>query len=275
MTEVSFAKTFLSTLDLKTSKYGHDYVFDPVNFELRIPYALPKLPHPQHPLPPKPNDDLSKAAVPAPGAEKATSTTNTINITLKSSRNPAMTYSLPSTPPSTTIASIKQQLHDYLGGESAVSSVDKIKILQNKKPVPASKQTVADLVDQTTKDLELGVMVMGGAPDPPPQTQTSAVTAKSPEPVGPDSENAAIEAETGLNPTEQATEVMQDVQPTVSTTSNPVQPGEESGVSVLDSAEFWSDLEGFLGQRARVSQDEATRLSSLFKKAWQSSTATP
>ena len=218
---------------------------------------------------------MTKPVVSAPGAEPAASTTNTINITLKSNRNPVMTMTLSSTAPTTTITSIKEQLHNYLGGPAVVSGVDKIKILHNKKPIPSTKQTVADLVDTTTKDLELGVMVMGGAPDPPPQDVTS-VKLKSPEPAGPDSENAAVEAETGVNPAHQVKEVdnMQGVEMTPAVTSQPVQPQADSGSSLLHDSEFWNDLEGFLAQRLR-SQEEATKLKSLFERSWRSSIDKP
>lgn len=234
---------------------------------------MPKLPTPQHPPPPKPQNDLSAAPPPVPGAEKATTTTNTINITLKSNRNPSMTYTLPSTPPSTTIASLKEQLHTYLGG-SSVTSIEKIKILLNKKPVPPSKTTVAELVDTDTKDLELGVMVMGGAPDPPPQ-QSTAVKSRVPEAGGPESENAATEAETGVNPGDVAATPMEGVQATTAETgSEPVQPGEVSGTDVLQSQEFWNDLEGFLAQRTK-SEEEAKKLRGMFEAAWRSNTSAP
>lgn len=278
MTEVSFAKSFLTSLDNKPTKYQPDHIFDPATFGLRVPYVLPKLPTPQHPPPPKPQNDLSKVATPAPGAEPATASTNTINVVLKSSKNPNMTYSIPSAPPSTTIASLRQQVQDYLGGADVVASIDKIKILHSKKPVPASKQTIGDVIGMTTtKDLELGVMVMGGAPDPPPQK----MKASQPEPAGPGSENAAVEAETGLNPAETSTRSADamEVDATTNKTrtesqSQPVQPGEEAGLQVLSSKEFWTDLEGFLAQRIR-SQEEGSRLRSIFESAWQSNNAKP
>lgn len=194
-----------------------------------------------------------------------------------------MTYSVPSAPPSTTIASLRQQIQTYLGGPSVVASIDKIKILHSKKPVPASKQTIGDVISTTaTKDLELGVMVLGGAPDPPPQdTTTTEVTARPPEPAGPGSENAAVEAETGLNPEETITRSADamDVEPTTGddkaeSQSQPVQPGEDAGLEVLSSKEFWMDLEGFLAQRIR-SQEEAVKLRSIFESAWRSNGATP
>jgi len=195
-----------------------------------------------------------------------------------------MTLSLPSTAPSTTITALKQQVHNYLGGPSVVTSIDKIKILLNKKPIPASKQTVADIVnDATTKDVELGVMVMGGAPDPAPQNTepgTSDSAAEIPEPEvpapGPGSENAVVEAETGVNPAEDSKDVsmdaMEDTQDT--SQSQPVQPGGDSGDAVLQTDEFWGDLEGFLAQRIRSAED-ATRLRGVFERAWRSGSAAP
>lgn len=153
-------------------------------------------------------------------------------------------------------------------------------MLLNKKPVPASKQTVADIVDASTKDLELGIMVMGGAPDPPQQdARPTAVKARGSEAAGPGSENAAVEAETGANPAEEAREanvgMTGSAQPAEQQTeSQPVQPGEYSGDAVLQSAEFWTDLEGFLAQRIR-SQEDATRLRGVFESAWRSTSAVP
>ena len=198
-----------------------------------------------------------------------------------------MTLSLPSTPPSTPIQSLRSQIQSYLGGPSVVPSLDKIKILHNKKPVPASKSTVGEIVgaDVAVKDLELGVMIMGGAPDPPPQdTSTTTDKAGVPEAAGPGSENAAVEAETGLNPADatSAKTTSGDAMDVDSATekgqsesqSQAVQPGESSGAAVLQDKEFWTDLEGFLSQRIR-SQEEAQRIRAVFEKAWSSSQAAP
>src|SRR5436305_9576631 len=42
MSELSFAKTFLTTLDAKTTRYSADHVFDPKTFETRIPVCVPQ-----------------------------------------------------------------------------------------------------------------------------------------------------------------------------------------------------------------------------------------
>lgn len=132
--------------------------------------------------------------------------------------------------------------------------IEKIKILLNKKPVPPSKRTVVDALDDkpgTVKEIEFGVMIMGGAPDPPPQ-QPSASTA------------ASQKAETAPMEGVEATRV----------SSEPVQPGAASGTAVLETTAFWDDLQGFLEQRIR-DQSEAQRLRGVFEKAWQSSTSAP
>jgi hypothetical protein len=40
MSELNFAKTFLTTLDGKTTKYSPDHVFDPKTFATRIPVRV-------------------------------------------------------------------------------------------------------------------------------------------------------------------------------------------------------------------------------------------
>jgi hypothetical protein len=48
MSELSFAKTFLTTLDAKNRKYSSDHVFDPKTFTTRIPVFVPQsIPHAQ------------------------------------------------------------------------------------------------------------------------------------------------------------------------------------------------------------------------------------
>ena len=136
------------------------------------------------------------------------------------------------------------QLH--LGGSSIVN-IEKIKILYNKKPIPPSKKTLSDALDgvDAGKQLDLAVMVMGGAPDPPlePPTTAPAAAAESDE--------------------------MEDLQTQTQISGEAVQPGEVSEKPVLEQAGFWDDLQGFLGQRIK-DQGEAERLRGLFERAWRS-----
>jgi hypothetical protein len=112
--------------------------------------------------------------------------------------------------------------------------VDKIKLLYNKKPTTDSK-TLKDLLGdaaESAKDIEFTVMVMGGIP-------------------------------AGASPGIQSTE------PSAASATTPVAEGSgSSGKDVLSEDGFWIDLQGFLQQRIR-DETEATRLSSLFRSAWQ------
>ncbi|KIX94198.1 uncharacterized protein Z520_10225 [Fonsecaea multimorphosa CBS 102226] len=262
MGDLQFAKQFLTALDNKPNKYQADHVFDPKTFQMRLPYTLPKLSTPPHPPPPK---SVPVTAAP-PGSEPSTPT---ITLVLKSARNPNMTLVIPSVPPATvTIQVLKERIQATLGGPSVVPNLDKVKLLLNKKPIPPSKQTVAEAlvgsgITSTTgsSEVEFGVMVMGGAPDPP-QTH---VTAPLDETTASEQASAAA-AETGGAQTESKKTgaegtPMEDVQTTATT-------------SVLESKEFWDDLQRFLEQRIG-SADDAGKARGIFERAWRSATEKP
>ncbi|ETN44619.1 uncharacterized protein HMPREF1541_10289 [Cyphellophora europaea CBS 101466] len=258
MSELQFAKQFLTSLDAKAVKFQPDHAFDPKTFATRIPYTLPKLSHPPHPEPPKSGATLD----PAPGSEPAPSSAPPITLTLKSNRNPNMSLTLTSLPISTPVASVKERIQSHLGGPPAVS-LEKIKIILNKKPIPSSKKTLADAFADTdvadTTDVALSVMVMGGAVDPAVTTHTEAWAEDVDQTVGPESEKAAAEAlaaDAGG---------MEGVMPT--TTSS-------TADDELAKPEFWSDLEAFLGQRLK-DESRAKQLRGTFESAWSSSRAAP
>jgi ubiquitin-like protein 4 len=182
-----------------------------------------------------------------------------------------MTYTLPSIDPATTtLQAIKEHIQSYLGGSSVVASVDKVKLLLNKKPIGSSKKTVSEALEgsETGTQVELGVMVMGGAPDPPPQAHPVPQAGFAAAVSAPESEKAALEADE-----KKATDAtpMEGVETSGRT---PVQPGEGRGKAVLETSEFWDDLQGFLQQRIRSSED-AVKLRAVFERAWKSSTAAP
>jgi ubiquitin-like protein 4 len=144
--------------------------------------------------------------------------------------------------------------------------VEKIKLLLNKKPIPASKKTVSEALEgsdvSASSEIEFGVMIMGGAPDPSPQVLGAAILSSAPE-----SEKAGLEAQerkAGASVTP-----MEGVE-----AAAPVQPGEVSGQQILETPEFWEDLQAFLEQRIRHAED-ATSLRGLFERAWRSSTSAP
>lgn len=247
MSELNFAKTFLGTLDAKNTKYKSDHVFDPKTFATRIPFTIPKLQHPPHPLPPR-----TSSTTAAPGSERISPTAV---IVLKSTRNPVLSLTLPDLQPATTsIAQLKDAVQLALGGAGVVGT-EKIKILYNKKPIPASKKTVAEAIDggnANAKEVEFGVMVMGGAPDQvvgstPTDEEAAAATSSAP-----GSEAAATAAATAAN---EGTMPMEGV--------------ERSGSqSVLAQAQFWDDLQGFLVQRLK-NEEEAVKWRKVFEGAWK------
>lgn len=88
---------------------------------------------------------------------------STITIHLKSTRNPTLSLTLPSTPTSTSILDLKERIASEINQPSA--SADKIRILYQKKPCADSK-TVKDVVgdealSKQEATVEFGVMVMG------------------------------------------------------------------------------------------------------------------
>ena len=186
-----------------------------------------------------------------------------------------MTLTLTDLAPSTQISDLKTQVHTHLGGSSVVD-ISKIKILSNKKPIPPSKKTVAEvLADQApSQAVEFGVMVMGGAPDPPPSAPTTLFAAsQQAAPSGPGSEDAAAEA-SAAKAAPEPVNTSTPMEGLEKTKSPPVQPGEASGKALLSSEDFWSDLRGFLAQRIK-DEDDAEKLVSLFRSAWNSSNAKP
>ena len=148
-------------------------------------------------------------------------------------------------------------MQSELGGPSAVAA-EKIKILYNKKPVPASKKTVGDVVESEDlkrgKTVELGVMIMGGAPDPPaklaPTLNTSAASSGVEE---------AAEA-----PIPTLSESMEGIEKV----SSPPPVQGPIGKEILETDAFWTDLQGFLEQRTK-DEAQAAELIHRWKNNWE------
>ncbi|CAG9979469.1 unnamed protein product [Clonostachys byssicola] len=145
MAEVSFASTFLTTLDARPIKLPADYVEDARKYPGRQPYILPRMPKP-----------MSKPTNLAPGQERS------VKVTLKSARNPPLDIKLTSQPLDTSILDLKAQVH-----AQTRAPVEKLKILHNKKPVPDSK-VLKELLGDADTSVEFTLMVMGGAAAIPP-----------------------------------------------------------------------------------------------------------
>lgn len=170
----------------------------------------------------------------APGSSKS------INLRLKSARNPALEFTVSNAPISTTsVSDLKDAVRErVVDGQNERVPLEKIKILYKRKPVTG--KTVAELLEDEPellaggKTVELGVMIMGGAKTVEEQAAgagqgTSSSSSSSPKPaIGP------------------------------------------SGEVLLETEAFWNDLEGYLEQRLK-DIDEAQKLTTLFKGAWTAS----
>jgi ubiquitin-like protein 4 len=136
-------------------------------------------------------------------------------------------------------------------------AAEKIKILHNKKPVPASKKTVSDVLEgrdrEKGKTVELGVMIMGGVPDPPVMSGATSRAEATPSGLG-------GVADTSASPPPEGMEGIETV------SSPPIGQG-LSGKEVLETDEFWMDLQGYLQQRLK-DEAQAVRLVQKWKSSW-------
>ena len=164
----------------------------------------------------------------APGSSKS------INVHLKSARNPALEFTVSNIPITTTsVSDLKDAVRErVVDAQDGKIGLDKIKILYKRKPV--SGKTIAELLEDEPellaggKKVEFGVMIMGGA--------------KAVEEAGGNDE-ASSSPKPAIGP---------------------------SGEALVETDAFWSDLEGYLEQRLK-DVEEAQKLTTLFKGAWTAS----
>ena len=121
------------------------------------------------------------------------------------------------------------ELKQKVASELGLDSVDKIRVLHKKKPAVDSKSIKDIMGEDQGKTLELNVMIMGGMPEKSSDPPKTSIDAEMPD--------------------------------------APVAQG-ESGSPVMQSAEFWSDLQGFLMQRVR-DQAVAERAAKMFAEVWK------
>jgi hypothetical protein len=194
-----------------------------------------------------------------------------------------MTLTLLSLPLNTPISAIKTQIQTHLGGASSVSSIDKIKILLNKKPIPSTKKTLEDAFQgveeaEGKEEVSLGVMVMGGARDPvggngevvidmaKGATAEGAGDGEGKRDVPP---AAAVDASAPGSEKAQA-QAQTQTQPATSDAMEGVEQGDSHGdwQDELTKPEFWTDLEGFLQQRLK-SQVGGKKFKDIIEQAWR------
>ncbi|RKF78109.1 hypothetical protein GcM3_067011 [Golovinomyces cichoracearum] len=151
MTELTFAQSFLSTIDGYPTRISSDHVEDPRKYPSRPTFNLPKHTQPQ-PKKRRLNPDNTEG----------------ITVHLSSQRYPDLSQTISSQLPNVSILELK----NALSKESGIPAGN-IKLLHKKKPVPDSK-VLKDLVilerndnekcDKTGGSLELGLMILGGMP---------------------------------------------------------------------------------------------------------------
>ena len=174
-----------------------------------------------------------------------------------------MSLTLQSLPYTTTISSVKESIQSHLGGPTVLSSLDKVKILLNKKPIPSSKKTIADAFKESDvegkEDVTLSVMIMGGAPDPP----SGPAEIPAPSATGEEVPAAAIAASA---PGSEKAQAQADKMEGVEKQQRPVEvAGWQDEVS---KREFWDDLQGFLQQRLKDAEG-GKKLRDVIEKAWR------
>ena len=146
---------------------------------------------------------------------------------------------------------------------------EKIKVLLNKKPA-ADLKTLKEL--GVTGNVEFSVMVLGGSGATPsagtPAASSPAVEKADPAasvPVVPAAPPAAAEK---MDVDEQTSAPGSEKAQAESAPTGKSAPGAgPSGPGALNTMEFWNDLQDFLAQRLRDTE-EAERLSKVFKMAW-------
>ncbi|KKK22443.1 hypothetical protein ARAM_004426, partial [Aspergillus rambellii] len=202
-------------------------------------YLLPRL-QPPHPEMPK----KTKRTL-APGSSKS------ITVHLKSARNPTFEFTVSNVPVSTTtIQDLKDSVRGRVvdGEDNGAVALDKIKILYKRKLVSGTSKTIAEVMcDEPElltggKEVLFGVMIMGGA---------KVV-------------EGALEEEGEASATSDAAAAAAAAATVPKAAVGP------SGEALLETEQFWDDLQGFLGQRLK-DEDEAKQLSVLFKGAWAAS----
>ena len=265
MTELSFAKSFLSLLDSRPQKLPSDYIAPPKSLEINGPYTLPHMPTP-----------MRKTSSTKGTSDETTSTASNsssgppsqVTVTLKSTRPPVISMTLPHVNVATTsILQLKEGVAKELrlgSGSASGLGMEKVKILHARKPVPDVKtikevlggeEGLVEMVKTMQAEgkngeveVELGVMVMGWKGDESRSDSVSATVAPSSVPVG------------GAAGVEGDGEPMEGVEKTTGT--------ERRDEKIILDEAFWKDLRGFLIQRVK-DEGNADEVLGSFRGSWK------
>ncbi|KAK3112270.1 hypothetical protein LTR53_011627 [Teratosphaeriaceae sp. CCFEE 6253] len=236
MSEVSFAKSFLTQLDKKAIKLPADHVSDAKKYPAQSPYILPRQ---THPFPRKSPPTSSSAPQ------------KSITATLKPMRGGGDPITVSDLTLTSTIHDIKTSYAQQSGQQQ-----DKIKLLLNKKPA-ADLKTLSELGVEG-ESVEFSVMLMGGtssaATTPAVEKGEPAmpvVSGGSGDKMDVDSTGPAPAAA----PAPESEKAQAEAEPKTGTVEE-----------MLKGEEFWADLKGFLVQRLR-DEGEAETLAAVFREA--------
>jgi hypothetical protein len=185
----------------------------------------------------------------------------TVTVTLKPMRG-GETVRIPDLALETSIYEVKDQY-----AKQTSLPHEKIKVLLNKKPA-ADLKTLKEL--GVTGDVEFSVMVLGGG-GATPSAGTPAASSPAVEradPVASVPEVPAAPAEDKMDIDEHASAPGSEKAQAESAPTAKSAPGAgPSGPGALNTIEFWNDLQDFLAQRLRDTE-EAQKLSKVFKMAY-------
>lgn len=167
--------------------------------------------------------------------QQAPGSSKSITIHLKSARNPSLEFTIANTPLSTTSVedlkdSVRERVVDGSGGKVAM---EKVKILYKRKPV-TGKSVAEVLADEPE--------MLGGGKD----VEFGVMIIGGAK---------VLEAQSAEGEKKE-----EDVPASVTA----------AGKAVLETEEFWNDLQGYLGQRLK-DEEQATKLKGIFKDAWSAS----
>ncbi|CAK7264980.1 hypothetical protein SEPCBS119000_001274 [Sporothrix epigloea] len=241
MAEVQFVNAFLASLDRYPIKLPADYAEDPRSYPARAAYPLPRMPRPMKKPTAVDGNSSGSGATLVPGQAR-----NVTVLTKSLHRSPPLDVKMASpdhtfTLDTTSLLDVRMAL-----AETTHVPLEKLRLLYNKKPVVDGK-LLKDLVaaapgEIEPTEIELGVMVTGGAATVAAAAAAAATAVKAAAAVTAATEPAAV--------------------------TPPTAEAAEPDAIAAESEGFWTDLRKFLVKRTG-SEKQADELFSLFLRSWE------
>ncbi|KAK0285530.1 hypothetical protein LTR35_004869 [Friedmanniomyces endolithicus] len=237
MSEVSFAKSFLASLDKRAIKLPADHVSDAKKYPAQSPFTLPRQTHP-----------FPRKGATSTASQQAKQ--KTVTATLKPMRGSGETITVADLTLTSTIHDVKTSYAQQSGQPQ-----DKIKLLLNKKPA-ADLKTLQELgVEGGT--VELSVMIMGGGGS---AATTPAVEKSEPVMSAPLGGDDKMDVDSSQTPAPASEKAQAEADGKADAQGGTV-------AEMLKGEEFWADLKGFLAQRLR-DEGEVEKLAKVFREAF-------